>query len=387
MFKINFLTVLSNVLIGTPTHSYIDKYFVKFESLDKYVSYNWADFLIEYLVTGKESWNRTGSEFFRGSQIFLTLLYVDHVRHKGKTLVERRFPSFRGWTEEKLKERLALEDGEFGSGKILCPLREHFSQDSQSEKSPSPNKNCDGDDLHNQEDASNEWNECQQDFDYGEMRGNDDATHNWNEWQQHNHENQRTDAANDDGQWGQHHKGNDDDQWPAWPSNQEDDLSYVEWEKDTDNVNQEDDLSKEMEWEEDADNVNIEDDECETDITDISEEGMMMIQKKCASENFNEQRQEDVIPPDAQTMDQPIDEFDLDPKVLDQLEIIEYLHSEQGIKDMTEVFSSEKRDINSNPSFSLGPEIEILSQEWCDNNKENETDVETDDFITPKPEM
>ncbi|KAK1378662.1 hypothetical protein POM88_025406 [Heracleum sosnowskyi] len=86
-------------------------------------------------------------------------------------------------------------------------------------------------------------------------------------------------------------------------------------------------------------------------------------------------------------MDQPIDEFDLDPKVFDQLEIIEYLHSEQGIKDMTELFSSKKRDINSNTSFSLGPEIEILSQELCDNNKKNETDVENDDFVTPKPEM
>ncbi|KAK1393863.1 hypothetical protein POM88_012919 [Heracleum sosnowskyi] len=73
MFKINFLTVLSNVLIRTPTHSYIDKYFVNFEPLDKCVSYNWVDFLIEYLVTGKESWNGTGSGFFRGSQIFLTL--------------------------------------------------------------------------------------------------------------------------------------------------------------------------------------------------------------------------------------------------------------------------------------------------------------------------
>lgn len=73
MFKINFLTVLSNVLIGTPTHSYVDKQFVKFEDLDKCVCYNWAAFLLQYLVTGKESWDRTSSEFFRGSQIFLTV--------------------------------------------------------------------------------------------------------------------------------------------------------------------------------------------------------------------------------------------------------------------------------------------------------------------------
>ncbi|KAK1390087.1 hypothetical protein POM88_018265 [Heracleum sosnowskyi] len=44
LFKINFLTVLSNVLIGTPTHSYVDTFFTKFEELDKFVSYNWAKF-------------------------------------------------------------------------------------------------------------------------------------------------------------------------------------------------------------------------------------------------------------------------------------------------------------------------------------------------------
>ncbi|KAK1367820.1 hypothetical protein POM88_033912 [Heracleum sosnowskyi] len=75
MFKINFLIVLSNVLIRTPTHSYVDKQELESKSI----------------------------RVLQGSQIFLTLFYVDRVMHKGITFVDRKYPSFGGWTEEKLK--------------------------------------------------------------------------------------------------------------------------------------------------------------------------------------------------------------------------------------------------------------------------------------------
>lgn len=57
-------------------------------------------------------------------------------------MVERKYPSFKGWTEDKLKERQTIEvlSGEFGKGKILPTLKDYFSQDSQSQKSPSPEK-------------------------------------------------------------------------------------------------------------------------------------------------------------------------------------------------------------------------------------------------------
>lgn len=62
--------------------------------------------------------------------------------HNGESLVDRVFPSFRGWTEEKLKERQANEvlTGEFGKGKILPTLKEYFSQESESQKSPKTDK-------------------------------------------------------------------------------------------------------------------------------------------------------------------------------------------------------------------------------------------------------
>uniref|UniRef100_A0A164Z972 Ubiquitin-like protease family profile domain-containing protein n=1 Tax=Daucus carota subsp. sativus TaxID=79200 RepID=A0A164Z972_DAUCS len=72
--------------------------------------YNWAEFLISYLVSATKSWNENASSHFRGSAIFLTLFYADRVRHKGIKLVERQCPSFKGWTQEKLRERQAIDD-------------------------------------------------------------------------------------------------------------------------------------------------------------------------------------------------------------------------------------------------------------------------------------
>lgn len=111
------------------------------------------------------------------------------------------------------------------------------------------------------------------------------------------------------------------------------------------------------------------------------------------NENSKMQVQEDIRTPEAQNMSNPVDDFELDPKVLEHMEIIEYLHSEQGKKDMAEMFpaqqkSSERR--NSDlfiPSFSLGPEIETEYQVAEDINKEHETALHHDEYVTPKPLM
>ena len=73
-FKLNFLIVMSNILIETPTNSYIEKQLLRFDDdLDNCCYYNWAEYLINRLVAGTESWNRTSSTFFTGSLIFLTV--------------------------------------------------------------------------------------------------------------------------------------------------------------------------------------------------------------------------------------------------------------------------------------------------------------------------
>ena len=57
--------------------------------------------------------------------------------HRGEKLVERQFPSYKGWTEDLLKYRQQTEviDGRFGTGSILPPLRDVLSQDTEPQKS------------------------------------------------------------------------------------------------------------------------------------------------------------------------------------------------------------------------------------------------------------
>ncbi|WOG81950.1 hypothetical protein DCAR_0101108 [Daucus carota subsp. sativus] len=157
-FKLNFPIVMSNVLIETPTHSYVERQLLRFDdSLDNCCNYNWAEYLINSLVLGTQSWNRNSSTFFTGPMIFLILFYVDRVRHKGIKLVDRRFPSYKGWTEKSLKERQRIEviDGVFGIGSILPPLREVLSEDSQPLPNASPSKDNWDDWNHNK--LANDW--------------------------------------------------------------------------------------------------------------------------------------------------------------------------------------------------------------------------------------
>ncbi|KAK1400805.1 hypothetical protein POM88_000410 [Heracleum sosnowskyi] len=282
MFKINFLIVLSNVLIGTPTHSYFDKQLVKFEYLDRCVSYNWAKFLIEYL------------------------------------------------------------------------------------------------------------------------------------WEQHI-------QRNDDDQWRQR---NDNDQWRRWPNIQKDDNSNVEQHgadadydqrfvenEYVDNVNVEDTNYEKEDSEEDPMDVlrlrateiinakiQFEKDLEEAIKREPDNDELLLIQdvinevfdakngSKNGNENSNVQVQQDIRDPEHQNMPDPVDDFELDPTVLEQLEIIEYLNSEQGIKDMNEMLPAQRKSSDLFvPSFSLGPEIEIISEICKDINNEHEAVVEDDGFVTPKP--
>ena len=63
----------------------------------------------------------------------MQLFYADQVRHKGIKLVERQCPSFKGWTQEKLRERQAIDvyGGPFRFGLIMKPLRDLPSSQEQ----------------------------------------------------------------------------------------------------------------------------------------------------------------------------------------------------------------------------------------------------------------
>ncbi|KAK1384694.1 hypothetical protein POM88_022429 [Heracleum sosnowskyi] len=79
------------------TNSYVEKQLLRFDDhLDSLSDYNWAEYLLNSLVVAVQSWNRSASVFFNDSLIFLTLLYVDRVRHKGIKLVERLTLFYKG---------------------------------------------------------------------------------------------------------------------------------------------------------------------------------------------------------------------------------------------------------------------------------------------------
>ncbi|KAK1353761.1 hypothetical protein POM88_052126 [Heracleum sosnowskyi] len=123
IFKMNFLVVMTNVLIRSNTNNFVTQTILSLnDELDNCGNYNWAKYLIENLVITKKRWMHTSSLFFTGPMIFLLVLYVDRVLFGEKALVRRKFPAFIGWTKDKLKQREVMEadEGAFGSGVLLA---------------------------------------------------------------------------------------------------------------------------------------------------------------------------------------------------------------------------------------------------------------------------
>uniref|UniRef100_A0A166CRT7 Ubiquitin-like protease family profile domain-containing protein n=1 Tax=Daucus carota subsp. sativus TaxID=79200 RepID=A0A166CRT7_DAUCS len=98
------------------------------------------------------------------------LFYADRVRHKGIKLVERQCPYFKGWTQEKLRERQTIDvyGGPFGLGLIMKPLRELPSCNEQT-ATENAKGNDKGKDVPNP--SWDDWNAHQ----------NDDIL--WDEWE------------------------------------------------------------------------------------------------------------------------------------------------------------------------------------------------------------
>ncbi|KAK1390088.1 hypothetical protein POM88_018266 [Heracleum sosnowskyi] len=296
--------------------------------------------------------------------------------HKGITFVDRKFPTYREWTEEILKERQAIEvlTKEFGKGKILPTLSEYFSQDSESQKSPPQymkpatsgrndgpqKKNVTDDHLYGQEPFAGR-NES---FDNDHMDRNNPAGEDWYEYQQdyqgnvydvYCQNNQGTDNANDDGSWVQNRQANEEDvengQWHAWANHENDDLK--------------DEFCKEDEFcEEDI--IEMPEKDCVEFLRDKasyiinskiqfekllkkamekhpSNEHLMLVKEvfnevfsakngdegtKDASSNFKEKRKEDVTPDAKNPVDDQANNLVDDQTAIDE-DIIAYLHSEE----------------------------------------------------------
>ncbi|KAK1395430.1 hypothetical protein POM88_014486 [Heracleum sosnowskyi] len=153
-------------VLGTSTNAYVDVKILRFDDdLDRLSEYNWAEYLLNSLVAAVQSWNRSSSVFFNGSLIFLILLYVDRVRHKGIKLVERQTPSYKGWTVDKLKERQAIElfSGKFGVGSILPALRDLSANSKNKMKNNDVDENAEHcNEYHHYERDAQDWNNYEQ---------------------------------------------------------------------------------------------------------------------------------------------------------------------------------------------------------------------------------
>ncbi|KAK1359980.1 hypothetical protein POM88_044454 [Heracleum sosnowskyi] len=82
------------------TYSYVDKQLIRLPcDLDLY-KYNWAEYLINYLVSAIEAWNRTSSTFFSGSLVFLMQFYVDRAQDSNVDN-NNHDKGWNSWTTEK----------------------------------------------------------------------------------------------------------------------------------------------------------------------------------------------------------------------------------------------------------------------------------------------
>lgn len=74
LFKMNFLIIITNVLIRSNTNNFVSQMILSFDDeLDNCAQYNWAAYLIKNLVITKERWMRTTSLFYSGPMIFLVV--------------------------------------------------------------------------------------------------------------------------------------------------------------------------------------------------------------------------------------------------------------------------------------------------------------------------
>lgn len=72
LFKMNFLIIITNVLIRSNTNNFVSQTILSFDDeFDNCARYNWAAYLINNLVITKERWMHTTSLFYTGPMIFL----------------------------------------------------------------------------------------------------------------------------------------------------------------------------------------------------------------------------------------------------------------------------------------------------------------------------
>ncbi|KAK1377835.1 hypothetical protein POM88_024579 [Heracleum sosnowskyi] len=412
-FKLNFLIVLSNVLVGTSTNAYVDVKLLRFDyDLDRLSEYNWAEYLLNSLVAAVQSWNRSASVFFNGSLIFLTLLYVDRVRHKGIKLVERQTPSYKGWTEVKLKQRQAIElfSGKFGVGSILPALRDLPANNKNKMKKNVVDENAEqGQYEYADDNAEQKWNNVPHDY----------SSDVWEKHVQHEQSNEQTENAQGTMNAADGNNYHPHQEWRPWnyfPRLNSSDI----WEKDDHNEQRNPHTEIEEEIMDPVEKLRL------RAVDLMAAKDKFFEDLKEAKEIYGddvyllsiEQVMNEVFFPsttngaelvvinerDPSTTNKYVSEvasdFELRPEDIEQLEIMEYLNSTQARIDMPDLFgiegkNSEEKKKEDIPSFSLGIEhdtisndiekIEIAGEDIEEQDAQDIEGEDDDDFVSPRP--
>ncbi|KAL8105856.1 hypothetical protein AgCh_029599 [Apium graveolens] len=276
MFKINFLVVLSNVLIGTTTHSVVQ-------------------------------------------------------------LVERKFPTFKGWTEEKLKERQAMEK------KLLNGNMSEGETD---------DKELNDDGKSAQQKVTNDIDNNDRSWPNEENITEMSKKKTWDQYT----------SLDDDNFPNQEHV---DDGWNDWPQ--------AKLKSENCNTDEMGEHRKDgQECIESISIVNEEDDKSEDNISDMAEQEEakngeepcnpnVEVATKNVTTSFSDERTQGVEVTTDKEVCTPNIEFsesdgvvNLDRDPLSRMDIIDILYLEQGIIPNIELSESEKKDLTFVPSFALG---------------------------------
>ncbi|KAK1402241.1 hypothetical protein POM88_001846 [Heracleum sosnowskyi] len=314
--------------------------------LDNCCEYNWGELLLNSLVKTKNTWPTLSSLFYPGPIIFLTIFYVDRVIIKGNPEVERQFPTFKGWTVQILKQRHADEfkDDSFGKREIIrarWQIQNAKGNDAMTGKAPVSRQS-----------QENEGNDA--------MAGNTHAACQ----PQVNEENDGPTCVSPSGQYEPTQK----DWFDRLSIKTVMLMDAIELYK------------LELEAAKSTHPNNVE-------ISDIEGKVIAEIQKLKQSDSKPQPQSEVKSVGEIENkneepnIDVTFEEHEeINPDVFEELELMEYIYSSQGIRDMNEYM-----DELSRPSFSLG--IDSILDVCNQINKEH-GDIQSNenDMVTPTPE-
>ncbi|KAH6775547.1 hypothetical protein C2S52_013108 [Perilla frutescens var. hirtella] len=133
VFKMNFVVLVTACLIESNINGYAAAPMLRYmdtEGLKSIHELDWCEYVIRSLIEHKRMWQANKTKSFGGPILFITTMYLDRVISHGKRLVDRSFPTVKGWTFHLIRKREKQEmaAGGFGGGR-LCPQFEKAGEE------------------------------------------------------------------------------------------------------------------------------------------------------------------------------------------------------------------------------------------------------------------